>query len=70
MPVHLDKVSVERGESFFVFIEDSAEKCLHIKVSNNGHCFVSGPFNTNQRVFELTIEGMKETSAEERDKSL
>ncbi len=71
MSVKFESIDVRNGESLFVKINGSAEVMLTIVVSSkNGRCIVSGPFNTNERYFELTEAGLIESSREVQDQVL
>jgi hypothetical protein len=70
VPVRLDSLVISAGESIFVKIQHSTEQSFYIAVSKDGRCFMSAPYNTKMKIFELTETELRESSHEERDKAL
>lgn len=70
MSVSLDRISVGANESIFVNIQGSAERCLIVQVSRIGRCFVTAPFNSERKNFELTIHGMTEVTEKELNEAV
>ena len=70
MAISLDRIIVGANESILVQIQGSVERSLCIQVSKSGRCFVSGPFNNNRKLFELSIDGMREVPETDRDEAL
>ena len=70
MAISMDRITVGANESIFVNIQGSSERCVIIQVSRSGRCFVTAPFNNKRKIFELLIEGLRETTEEARNEAV
>jgi hypothetical protein len=58
MPIKINRLQFDRGESIMLLCGDSLEMSLHVEVTADGRMLVSGPFNCNSKTYEVTTGGL------------